>query len=235
MAVSWVSKVSGRDTGGASTTLTLASVVGSGGDLVMAFFPWRRNAEVMTGATYGGAAMTQLPGMPYSADEIGIDGFYKLAPAGTQNVVGTWGTAPARMYGHAHVLSGVDQGTPFGTAGQQTGTGTQMSAALAVTTVVGGMVIDVIMVRNDGTLSPDSEQTKRSEEEVIGTENSAVSTEPADATTESVFWTWPNSEQYRIVAIPINPVLNPSPASGVLSLAGTGIVLARAILMPDEL
>lgn len=203
MAVAWVSKISARDASASSSTLTLASVVGSGGDLVLALFTWRNNGETMSGATYGGVSMTRVSGLPFTGGEVGVDCFYRLAPSGTADVVGTW-SAATRLYGTASVFSGVHQSSPFGTVGTETGTGTA-TTDITVSTTVNGMVADVIMIRIDDTLNEDAGQTKRSEELTTGTENHATSTEPATGTSHTLGWTWTNSEQYRFVAIPINP------------------------------
>ncbi len=203
-AVAYVSGVANNDSSSVPVTLTLTNVVGSGGNEVIACFSWRKNlTQVMTGATYGGAAMTQI------ATEIATSGGAMACwryenPSGTQNVVGTWDAAPPNMQGVAMVFSGVDaNGTPVGTS--QTGIvagGTSLSATITMPS--SGMGVDCFFLRGNPTdEAPGAQQTSRHTAETGGSMMLACSTEPSTGD-GTMTWSWTTNYSGYTRAIPLN-------------------------------
>jgi hypothetical protein len=220
-AVTYDSDVEGVDGGGAATTLTLANVQGASGKLVVAFFSWRRNAtQVMTGATYGGNAMTRICTEQYVGGGA-ITAWYYAGATGTGDVVGTWDAAPSNIQGAAEVLAGVDTGgTPLGTASCGTDGGvSDLAYSQSVTIPSGGMAIDGIMIR--GTpVSPaaDAGQTERAAQQVSSSVYLRVSTEP-DSGDGTLGWSWTtnNSTKAQIV-VPVNASAGSTPNTSYFRL-----------------
>jgi len=210
MAVSRVtSHTSTPTTTGAATTQTITGVVGSGGNLIIAIFGWRdAGGETMSAATYDGNAMTRVPSATFgpASSGVAVDAWYYLSPAGTGSVVGTWSAAPQRLHGHAHVFSLADVGgTPLGTAAGESVAGASATTDQTLTTVVGGMVVDVLYVRNDDDFTADAGQTEVSRTTVAGTDAFECSIEAAAGTSTVVGWTWSTAGNYVHMAIPIRP------------------------------
>jgi hypothetical protein len=208
MAVAFVSKVEATPvTTGAATTLTIPSVVGSGGNLVVAIFGWRdAGGETMSGATYNGVAMTHVGSADSGASGARVDAWYFNSPGGTANVVGTWTGAPQRIHGHALVFSGADvAGTSVGTASAENSTGASATVDRTVTTIVDGMVVDGLYVRNDENFTADAGQTERSRSTVAATDAFECSTEPATTTSTTTGWTWSSAAGMAYTAVPIHP------------------------------
>jgi hypothetical protein len=205
MAVAYVSDIEGKDETAAAMTLTLSSVVGSGGNAVIGCVTWRRSNVnmILDSATYGGNAMT-LVNTTWGGNGVGIGVFYYLAPVGTANVVFTFNTmAPIQIHGAALVLSGVHQGTPVGAATVSNGAATGTSTAAA--TVAGdGLIIDILAKRSDNTgLTIGADQTERASQASGGSYYTKVSTQPGSAD-DVASWTWTNSTDFAHRAIPIN-------------------------------
>lgn len=205
MAVAYVSDIEGKDETGTTFTLTLANVVGSGGDAVIACVTWRRSNVnmILGGATYGGNAMTEIP-TTWGGNGVGIGMFYYLAPAGTADVVFTFNTLqPAQIHGAAIVLSGVHQTTPVGTGQVSNGTTTGTSTP-AATVADDGMVLDCLCKRTNNTgLAIGADQTSRASQFSSGSIYTEISTQPGNAD-DVASWTWTDSNDFAHRAIPIN-------------------------------
>ena len=204
--VAWVSNIDNN--AGAVTTLTLANVVGSGGNAVIACFTWRKSAsQVMTGVTYGGAAMTQI------SSEVSIGGgalacWRYWSPSGTADVVGTWNAAPGSVQGTALVFSGVDvAGTPLGTVD------TDICASIPCTAITssvslgsGGMGVDVIFVRGSASrasIATTGGNTQRSTRDAASSLYHRTSTEAVGGD-GTMSWSWTTGDNAGQMAIPVN-------------------------------
>ena len=219
MAVAYVSDVENLDNTLAASTLTLSSVVGSGGDLLIAFTTWRRNsAQTCSGATYNGAAMTRI-GSDLEG-EGGLAAFYTIAPAGTANVVFTY-SANALSQGTGIVFSGAHQSAPIGTTASTSPVAGTSTATGAVTSAADGLCVDCLYLRTSSAgLAADGAQTQRSAQDSAGTIFHRTSTEPGAASV-TMSWSWTNSNQYAHLVIPISAAAAAATAKRLL-LMGVG-------------
>lgn len=112
--------------------------------------------------TYAGVLMTQLTrrvGTTNVDASIGI--WYLLSPAtGTNAIIATnTGSATLATVSGAESFYNVDQDTPFGTVA--TGTGTDGTPTLTVTTVSGDQILAVVALDTDDTLTAGTNETER--------------------------------------------------------------------------
>lgn len=205
-AVSFTSDIEGKDDAPAGATFTLASVPGTTGDLIIAFFSWRANTgQTISGATYGGNAMTQI----CTSQAVGggvLAGFYYTGASSTQNVVATFSAAPGNVQGSASVIAGADiSGTPLGTASCGTDGGVSDTAySQSVTIPANGMAIDGIMIRGGPTgIVADAGQTETAAQQTASSVYLRVSTEPASGD-GTLGWSWTTNSTKAQIVVPIN-------------------------------
>lgn len=220
MAVAYVSDVE-NSADPASGTLTLSTVLGSGGNVVIAFTTWRSNTgQTCTGATYGGNAMTRI-GTEITSTGASLTSFYYVTSS-DGDVVFTYSAAPTNAQGTALVFSGVDTGSPIGTQQTSASAGTATTTS-AVTSATDGLCVDCLGLRSDNTgLTIGAGQTQRSAQEAASSVYHRTSTEPGAASV-TMSWSWTNSMGFVHMAVPINAAAAGSsitPAAGSLALSG---------------
>lgn len=209
-AVAYVSDIEGVWSSG--TTMTLSSVVGTGGNLVVACTTWRSNTgQTNTAATYGGNAMTRI-GSEITSTGASLSCWYYITSS-DGNVVFTYSAAPSNAQGTALVFSGAHASSPIGTSATSASAATGTSTA-AVTSAADGLVLDALGLRSDPTgLTVGASQTQRSAQEADSSVYHRTSTEPGAASV-TMSWTWTNSMGFVHMAIPIAAAAS---SSGLLS------------------
>jgi hypothetical protein len=140
-----------------STTKTLA-VDCTGADFLIVFVAWRNTGTTTLSAfTYNGVAMTRVGSVFTSASpRQDVDIFYLVAPASGSHNFSV--TASAAIGGagndgviYAHACSGVDSGTPIGTAVAFEAISPFSALDIALSAATGDLCIDVAFV--NGTTS----------------------------------------------------------------------------------
>ena len=204
-AVSFTSDIEAATANGVDTTLTLASVPGTTGDIIVAFFSWRKGStQTVTGVTYGGAAMTQICTDQASGGGA-MSGWYYTGATSTQDVVATFSLAPANMQGSASVIAGADiSGTPLGTA-TCNANASATAASGAVTIPAGGMAIEATFIRGGPTgITVNAGQTQVAAKLDAGSMYYQASTEP-DSGDGTLGWTWTVSNTSGQIIVPVLP------------------------------
>lgn len=206
MAVAYVSDVEGVWSSG--TTLTLASVGGSGGSVVVAFVSWRNNsAQTVTGATYGGNAMTLIDGPINTVGGGPIQAYYYVTSS-DGDVVFTFSAAPANAQATALVFSGTDS-SPIGThqtSGAADNSAPYGTSTSAVSSETDGLVVDGFALRSDSTgLTIGADQTQRSAQNASSSLFHRTSTK-AGAASVTMSWSWStNALHYAHIVVPLAP------------------------------
>jgi hypothetical protein len=223
MAVAYVSNISGKTTPSASS-ITLANVVGSGGNIVVAMVSWRDNSAAIatSGATYGGNAMTQL-GTDYdgAGANSGHAVFYYIDPSGTADVVISFtGANPPYIQATAAVFSGVNTSAPFGTVVENNATDSSApyeTTTSAASSESGGLVVDLLTIRSDITgLTIGADQTQISAQDQSATMFHRTSYE-AGAASVTMSWSWGlTGQHYRHTVIPIAPAAAGDPEGSLI-------------------
>jgi hypothetical protein len=225
----YVSHIACEDESGAASTLTCASVVGSGGNIVVALVTWRQNAaQTVTGVTYGGAAMTHCANpsgdtWPLVIDGGAVDCYYYLNPAGTASVVWTFSaTITGSSQGGALVFSGVDvSGTPIGTIQSSEVASATATATSDVTVDADDMIVDVVMQRDSAVLTIGANQTERSNNNAAGSIQGRTSTQDG-ADGGAMSWTIGAATNFAHASIPLNGAAAGAGAPKRLLLMGIG-------------
>lgn len=219
-AVSFVSAVTATDVTDTVSTLTLANVVGSGGNVLLTGCTWRQDAgETIASVTYGGSATGITLIHDGATNEAAGALYYLVNPAGTADVVVTF-SANTRSQCSALVLSGVDTASPLFDTDEGISVGTSVSLTLSNTT--DGLLVDMFTRRgNNEAMTPGADQTERSAQ----SSGAAVilhrtSTQPATA--DGVMsWSWATGSDNYLIAVTLAPssaAVNRAPRCLLLSV-----------------
>ena len=163
------------------------------------------SSDTVSSVTYGGVALTAVPGASTANGQYRIGWYYLLAPgAGTANIVVTVTGSVFDFGGAGLSLTGVHQTVPFGTP--VTATGTDTTPTVTVSSAADELVVDGLIIIHGGTLSVGAGQTSRwNAIGLSGFIKYAGSTEGGAASTE-MSWTNSSSQTWAMVAIPVKPV-----------------------------
>jgi hypothetical protein len=205
MAVAYVSDVEGEIT--SATTLTLASVVGSGGDMLFIAVNWvGTSSQTISSVTYNGSStgITQI-GTPIDPGTGRALARYRLlAPSGTADVVITFSASVPNAQGTAMVLSGVNQSSPIGTSQTASAVGGSPTTTAAATSAVGDLCVDCLMVQGNATsvATVNGDQTQRSALDGGSILIHRTSTE-AGAASVTMGWTWTGAAAWAHAVTPV--------------------------------
>lgn len=188
-------------------------------------------------ATYGGVAMTRIANV-IGAGAQSMSVFRMIAPpVGSATLTINWATAAQFLGLLGQNYYGVNQTTPNGTVVTINTAGTAISQA--VTSAVGGMVLDFAANNNVSSLTPGGSQTSRKVLNIGAPSGLMFGTsDQVGAASVTMAWSWDASSQRRSFAgIPINnaPAHPPAPRSqrrfarfNNLFLPSAGLMLGTA-------
>lgn len=162
------------------------------------------DAATITGATYGGTAMTEIARLnDLDADRIVV--VYRLVNPATESQATT--VTGGQGWGEVAVVSfqGVHQSLPEGTIA--TATGSSTGPTVDASSEVGGMVLDIMQAFSTPTATAGAGQTERHDAAVNGVQRLGVSTEDGAASV-TMSWTLSASNDWEIHAIPIKAALS---------------------------
>lgn len=172
------------------------------------------SSDTVSSVTYGGVALTAVPGASTANGQYRIGWYYLLAPgAGTANIVVTVTGSVFDFGGAGLSLTGVHQTVPFGTP--VTATGTDTTPTVTVSSAADELVVDGLVIIHSGTLSVGAGQTQRwNAIATFGFIKYAGSTEVGAAST-TMSWSNSSSQTWAIVAVPIKPTVG-APATSIV-------------------
>ena len=196
----------GASSTGSDTSVTWSHTVGAGSNRLLVVLLSDNPTDAVSSVTYGGVALTQLPG----AHVVGgtgaeVDIWYLKNPAsGAANFVATW-AAQGYLNAGAVSFSGVDQTTPLDTPVTATGTGRSASATVA--TDANNIVIDNLCLQESSADNPTAtaggSQTQRfNEVNLAGGPRSASSTQPGAASV-AMQWAFTGAVQWALAAVAV--------------------------------
>lgn len=210
-AVAYSTSSSAKDVSGTVNTLTLATQNCSGANTACYWtLEWRDPTDsiTFTSVTHSGSSMTTLTSR--SCRNTGSGGClvtgYTCNGGGSGNMVATI-SANANIFFSNIVLTGVDcAGTPVGTTVKSDSAGgTATTVTTNVTTTAGGMAVDSLMIRDEGTTNvPTAGQTQRTTQSDAGSMGMFTSTKPHTATSTGWTWTAEGSLEYVHSVTPFN-------------------------------
>ena len=228
----------------ASTSLSWSHTVAAGANRILVVSVGvNGDSTNISGVTYGGQALTRL-GTASKGGGGGVKNelWYLVAPTvGTANVVVTTGASVSIVAG-ATTYYGVDQATPYGPAYAVGDSGNTITGP-TVTSTVGELVVDSVVIRDRSILTAGAGQTAMWTRTASGAQNlhGGSSTEPGAA---SVPMTWTaggtgsGAGDWAIVAAalrpaPVAPVV--TVPSGLVTRGDTPLTLsgANAIMVAD--
>jgi hypothetical protein len=189
--------------------MTLSSVGGSGGSVVVLFVSWRNNsAQTVTGVTYGGNAMTKIGSTINSGGGGPLEAWYYITSSDGDAVV-TFSAAPANAQATALVFSGTHATTPIGTeqtSGAADNSAPYETSTSAVTSETDGLCVDGFALRGDSTgLTIGADQDQRSAQNASGSLFHRTSTK-AGAASVTMSWSWStNALHYAHIVVPLAP------------------------------
>jgi hypothetical protein len=205
MAVAYVSDVEGEIT--SATTLTLASVVGSGGDMLFIAVTWVGNSsQTISSVTYNGSStgITQI-GTPIDPGTGRLLArYYLLAPSGTADVVVTFSASVPNGQATAMVLSGVNQSSPIGTSQTASAIAGSPTTTAAASSATGDLCVDCLMIQGNATSVAvvNGDQTPHSAQDGSGLFFHRTSSE-AGAASVTMGWTWTGAAAWAHAVTPI--------------------------------
>ncbi|MCH7713488.1 MAG: hypothetical protein IIC99_07680 [Chloroflexi bacterium] len=175
---------------GKSSALTWSHTVGAGDDRILVVGVSLKANNVVSGVTYGGQALTLVPGSVAShANGDRVELWYKVAPlTGANNVVVSLPSSVQTVAG-ATSWTGVHQSTPLGTA--VPGTGTSATASVDVGSIVGDVVVDAVSTA--GSVTVGANQTQQWNLAQAGFKGGGSSEDGADTTT-TMSWTFTSGD-----------------------------------------
>ncbi len=199
MAVAYVSRVESKDESGAATGLTLSSVLGTGGNLITVDVHWRNSAsQTLTGITFNGASII--------ANEIGSQvnqsggsqrSFYVFGSLADANVVITMSAAVPTILAAAHVYSGTHATVPIGNVQTSNNVGEATTTAANTGADDDDLIHDSISIRATPTaITAGADQTQRASQSTAGTLHFRTSTQPGNASDDTMSWTWTGSQNW---------------------------------------
>ncbi len=221
LAVDAVSNTSGSGTG----PFTFSHTVSGSDRALCVCIANYRNTTYITDVTFDGDALTELESLTSGEYTVSIWGM--AAPnAGTLTVSVTPNLSVFDIGISAISFTGVDQVTPFGTAGSASGTSDAPS--VAVSSASGELVLDSLLIVHSGTLTVGSGQTQRVK---TNTGNAfikyACSTEPGASST-TMSWSNSTSQDWAIAAVPVKPVSGGGGSFQAAWAVGSNILLLGA-------
>lgn len=216
-----VDSVSTAHGNGASPFTLNHTTAGSDRLLIVGVSIHHVNSEVIS-MTYNGVEMTLVPDTGEYNGQYYCVMYYLVAPATGSNTVSISTSDQVYDIGIGVIsLTGVHQSVPLGTALQTTGTSTTPS--VTVSSAADELVVDALCINNNGALAVHASQTSRWN---ATTGNAFIkyagSTEVGAAST-TMSWTNGTSQNWSMAAVPIKPVGAAPPATGVRTLASTGV------------
>lgn len=161
-----------------------------------------------TGMTYNGVALTYLCTAlhgSYVNERIFV--YYLKAPAtgASHDLVASIATAPSNAGALGAVsFNNVDQTTPLGacaTVGAYSGT----TETVAVASVSGDLVVDVVSILNGNDLVVDGSQTERARRFQLDSISTSSSTKAATTTSTNMTWTTNASHRWYHAGVAVKP------------------------------
>lgn len=208
-------------TSSGSGPFTLSHTVTGSETLLVVGVSHYDSSDTVTGVTYNGVSMTEVPSGSVNNGQYYVDLFYLINPTtGTNNVsVSVSGSVFEIGYGSVS-FTGAHQSAPLGTA--VTATGSDTTPTATVSSASGELVVDTITIVHSGTLGVGAGQTSRWN--AVGTSGFtkyAGSTEPG-AGSVTMSWTNSTSQAWASVAVPIKPSSGASAVVPTRLLMGVG-------------
>lgn len=156
--------------------------------------------------TYGGVSMTRLDTQQKNALDVYL--YYLVAPAtGANNVIVDVNPryAGCNIAAVAASYTGVNQVTPLGTQAKTGVTTTSMS--VNVSSATGELVVDAAGKLNTDVLNVGADQTQRGQNGggTGGAHARAAISDEAGAATTTMSWSWTNSVDAAVIAVPMKP------------------------------
>lgn len=229
MAVAYVSDVSAADVTDTAAILTLSSVVGSGGNLLIVGVTWRADAgETIVSVLYGLASCTLL--VDGVSDEAAGALYYLVNPASTADVVVTF-SGNTRSQGTATVLSGANTGAPFTDSDEGT-SGAGTSVSLTLTTATGELLVDVLSKRGPNeAITIGADQTEQSAQSSGGASLLHRTSTQDGASGGVMSWTWTTAANAYYAAASVAAAAGGSPVGPLEAgkLIGFGILGGRLV------
>ncbi len=150
--------------------------------------------------TYNALAMTKLTNAVNG--DIGISMWYRVNPStGTNDCVATWGNNQNRRLLTVMDFYFVNQSTPWGTAGTDSG-GAAQASTFNLTTTAGDLCVDGSAHGTGESKTPGANQTLRFDEDAAGFNHSG-SVERATGISTTMSWTWATSDNFATCGAPL--------------------------------
>lgn len=231
MAVAFVQVYQGKDESGSATGITLSSVDGTAGNLIVIDVTWRNNAsQTLNTITFNGSSIigneigSQLNSSGGSTRSFWVNG--SLANASV--IVGMSASVPT-IQASAHVYSGTHASTPIGNVQTSTGTGTNTATAANTGADADDIVHDVLSVRvSPGTITQGADQTIRATQDTASTLHLRTSTQPGTASDDTMSYSWTSSQAWAHKAYVIEA------GSGVAPPSITNVNTTNSVTLEDS-
>jgi hypothetical protein len=188
---------------GSGTSLTFAHTVGVGSDRAivagMQVYESPAGSDCVSGVTYAAVALSEL-GRVTHATHAGVELWGLQAPAtGANNVVISCSATTDELIGGSVSFTGVDQSTPFGTAGTAA-PGAVTTITQDIASATDDMVIDAMGLYNRTPSAGASQDVRVDNNNGGATQSLFMSTEPGAATV-TMSWSWVTAETPGQVAV----------------------------------
>jgi len=208
-----------------AASVTISHIVGSGSNryLIVAVHVEDATETTPSGVTYDSAALTQI-GSVVTNGTLSVTLWRLIAPnSGTADIVVTFGTSCDVISAGGLSFDSVHQTTPEGTV--VTATASTSSVSVAVTAVLGDVVIDMAAVSGTATMTVGAGQSERWDDL-----RSIQSTEIASSTSVTMSTTAASSETWALAAVAIKSVADRVSAG----TAAVPIVVTKSVTTPPQ-
>lgn len=204
------------------TSLTYSHTVSGSDRLLIVWVSWYHTIAFITGVTYNGVAMTEIPSGSANSSNYQIAGYYLVSPAlGTNNVVINFSQSIFGTGAGSLSFTGVDQTNPLGTAVAATG-GTS-TPSVTVSANAGEIVSDGLCIIHNGTLTVGGGQTQQWNAIDSGGNIKYAGSTEAGAASTTMSWSNSTAQLWAQGAVPVKPAASASTAVPLRTLLGSGL------------